>query len=309
MSAATTAASTRLRISSDGAHFFDRISGGNLLIDELTFPEDQWHRAPRFVSVALTNVCDLACSYCYAPKDRATLAFDDVIRWATEIDAEGCLGIGFGGGEPTLHRRFVEICEVVGTRTGLAVSSTTHGHRLTPALADRLRGSVHFLRISVDGAGETYARLRGRPFDRVRDALEVAATIAPIGINVVVNEDTIEDLSDIAGLAAEFEAAELLLLPERQTTRSRGASAVTLRMIADWVYAYDGPTRLAISETSKDLVATADPFITEQGLRAYAHVDARGFVRRTSTSKAAVEIADKPLLQAIDELAHLKERE
>ena len=66
-----------------------------------------------------------------------------------------------GGGEPTMYPQLAEICHHVAKNTRMAVSITTHGPHLTPELAGRLHGGVHFLRLSMDGIGETYERLRG----------------------------------------------------------------------------------------------------------------------------------------------------
>ena len=121
----------KLRLGPNGFHLFDRSSGLNVLLDEMHPTEASWSKSPRQVSIALTNFCDLRCRYCYAPKHKASLHTDSVLRWLKELDTEGCLGIGFGGGEPTLHPDFVNICKRVAGETQLAVTFTTHGHRLT----------------------------------------------------------------------------------------------------------------------------------------------------------------------------------
>jgi len=69
------------RAGPDGIHLFDRVNGLNILLDEVCVPASCWSAAPRQVSVALTNACDLACPYCYAPKSRATLDADCIERW------------------------------------------------------------------------------------------------------------------------------------------------------------------------------------------------------------------------------------
>jgi len=166
-------------------HLFDRVTGLNVLLDEVEVPAHQASQAPRYVSVALTNACELRCHYCYAPKQVATLDEDRVVAWAVELDDGGCLGIGFGGGEPTAHPRFARLCARIAESTSMAVTFTTHGHRITPALVEALRGSVHFARLSVDGVGPTYERLRGRPFTAIRTAAAMLRSVAPIGINVV----------------------------------------------------------------------------------------------------------------------------
>jgi MoaA/NifB/PqqE/SkfB family radical SAM enzyme len=152
----------KMRTGPDGVHMFSRDSGLNILIDEMSVPAEQWSIAPRQVSIALTNACDLHCPYCYAPKEKARLDYGPLSEWLTELDKAGCFGIGFGGGEPTLHSDFARICKFAATHTNLAVTFTTHGHRLGERLASALAGYVHFVRVSMDGVGATYETLRGK---------------------------------------------------------------------------------------------------------------------------------------------------
>ncbi len=70
----------KMRSTAAGLHLFDRTSGLNLLLDEVSHPTSQWAKAPRYVSIALTNACDLSCAYCYAPKRPAALNADIVTR-------------------------------------------------------------------------------------------------------------------------------------------------------------------------------------------------------------------------------------
>lgn len=99
----------------------------------------------------------MACAHCYAPKSRDELRFDTIMRWLAELNAHATLGIGFGGGEPTRYLEFVKLCQYAARETRLSVSFTTHGHHIDSELAERLRGSVHFIRVSMDGVGATTA--------------------------------------------------------------------------------------------------------------------------------------------------------
>ena len=191
----------KFRIGPNGVHLFDRRSGLNVLLDELSPKEAAWSTSPRQVSVALTNVCDLHCGYCYAPKHKASLDAEQVLGWLKELDAGGCVGIGFGGGEPTLHRDFADMCKRAAGETQLAVTFTTHGHNLSPRLVESLKGSVHFVRISVDGVGLTYEKQRGKQFSSLLRNLESIATLSPHGINVVVNNRTVFELDAVSELA------------------------------------------------------------------------------------------------------------
>ena len=70
------------------------------------------------------------------------------------------------------------MCKYGAQKTGLAISLTTHAHRLTEKLATVLAGNVHFIRVSMDGVGATYERLRGRSFDSLRRKLKIVRTLS-----------------------------------------------------------------------------------------------------------------------------------
>lgn len=294
----------KIRLGPSGVHLFDRASGLNLLIDELIPPETVWATAPRQVSIALTNTCDLACSYCFAPKTRATLAFDRIVEWLNELDANGTIGVGFGGGEPTLYRRFADLCDHASRNTGLAVTFTTHGHHLDDTLLAVLKGKVHFIRISMDGVDATYERLRGRPFSALRQRVSAIREIAAFGINYVVNSDTLTDIDAAVDFAEKVGASEFLLLPEQRVNEKGGISDAAAQALREWVRCYSGDIRLAVSEAAAGGMPTCNPFGNETRLRGYAHIDAHGVLKHTSYDGKGVTIGPNGIMSALGQLHH-----
>lgn len=279
----------KVRLGPSGVHLFERSTGLNILLDEVDVPRSLWATAPRFVSVALTNLCDLSCPYCYAPKNRTLLKAERVSSWLDELESNGCLGVGLGGGEPTLYPQLAELCRHVAQETRMAVSLTTHGHRLNDTLAASLSGSLHFVRVSMDGVGATYESLRGRHFGAFRRQLEIISGIAPFGLNYVVNERTLPDLDAALDLAAEVGAKQFLLLPEQPSRGRVGIDTHTAQEFRRWVNAYRGSMRLAVSEAGAHDLPTCDPLASEGGISAYAFVDADGTLRRSSFRDAVME--------------------
>lgn len=252
----------------------------NILLDEVPVPAEQFSRAPRYLSVALTNACELHCVYCYAPKHAAALDRESVLAWAVDLDAAGCLGVGFGGGEPTAYRGFAQLCSDIAQSTSMAVTFTTHGHRLTPKLVESLRGAVHFVRLSVDGVGTTYERLRGRPFAAVVQAAGLLGTLAPFGLNAVINADTVSELDDLTEFADKIGASELLLLPEQPTAATPGISDADAQRLVEWAATARTGVRLAISRTGLEAaMPTAEAIPGEHPLDAHMHIDATGVLR------------------------------
>jgi MoaA/NifB/PqqE/SkfB family radical SAM enzyme len=278
---------------------FNRMTGLNILLDEVRVPPALWAVAPRHVSIALTNACDLTCSYCFAPKNPAVLDFERVADWLVELDVNGCLGIGFGGGEPTLYRRLVELCQYATKHTALAVTLTTHAHRLDDGLVTALAGSVHFVRVSMDGVGTTYEELRGRPFVAFRQRLEIIRSLAAFGINYVVNSRTLPDLDAASALAAEVGAAEFMLLPEQPVRGNGGIDDQTTQALQRWVNEYQGSVPITVSEVGSDGLPTCNPLPDECGLRAYAHIDAWGTLKRSSFDKYGVAISAHGVMRAL----------
>lgn len=291
------------RYSRDGVHLFERRTGTNVLLDEVSVPRPLWSQAPRQVSIALLNACDLACPHCFAPKEHARLPDALVMAWAAELAKNGCLGVGFGGGEPTIHPQLAEICHHVAKNTCMAVSITTHGHHLTPELAARLRGAVHFLRLSMDGVGKTYERLRGRSFEDFVRRLAIAQSIAPVGINFVVNRLTLDDLNVAITFAERHGIGDLLLLPEQPTAKVPGVDERTLDLLRDLVEKHAGRVRLSISEASSTGFPVCNPFDADNGLSAYGHIDAQGMARATSFSTERVPIGSGSVVEAFTELS------
>lgn len=294
----------RLRGGPDGLHLFNRATGLNVLFDEIHVPASLHARAPRQVSIALTNRCDLACKHCYAPKSRDVLPFETMTQWLAEFDSHGSLGVGFGGGEPTLYPEFEKLCHNVARETRLSVSFTTHGHHIDGALAEGLRGSVNFIRVSMDGVGATYESIRRRSFSALLYRLKHVQYISDFGVNVVINERTLPDLDDVAYVAADAGASELLLLPQVPTRRVTGIPQETLRSLRRWVDTYQGTLRLCINEVSAEGFPVCNPLVKERGLRAYAHIDAKGVLKPSSYAVNGVKLGERSVLEALDQLAY-----
>lgn len=298
----------RVRFGPNGVHLFDRASGLNVLLDEVRAPKPLWARVPRFVSIALTNACDLSCPYCYAPKDSSTLKCDEILSWLVDLDHHGCLGVGFGGGEPTLHPNFVEICRAAAERTALAITFTTHAHRLSKPMLSGLMGSIHFVRVSMDGVGQTYEALRGRSFQHLEEQLGLVRSLAPFGINYVVNEQTLPDLDRAVQLAARLGASEFLLLPQARTAALPGIDQDLLDRLRIWVRNSGPRPRLSISEAYSVGFPTCNPFGQESSLDAYCHIDAAGFLKTNSFDIVGQPIGAHGILDALETLRRHEEK-
>lgn len=293
---------SKVRLGPDGVHIFDRDTGTNVLLNEIVPPRDRWTFSPRQVSIALTNACDLECTHCYASKMSARLDFESLKQWMLDLDSAGCFGVGFGGGEPMLYPKITELCEFGRTYTNLAITMTSHGHRLNTPLVEALKSSVNFLRISMDGVHHTYEKIRGRSFPSLLEKLSLIQRKIPFGINYVVNEATITDLTKAAEIAEEFHAKELLLLPEAAHGRGNSVTQQTLTQLSDWIASYRGSLQLSISSAHSELVKNQYPLPSESEEIAFAHIDANGILKRCSFDRDGQIISEKGVMHAFNKL-------
>ena len=203
----------KCRVEANGLHFFDRITGEHLLIDEVKPQPCEYSLAPRTISIAITDDCDFNCDCCYVKKNNHYLSIDQILNIGVEFDRLGTLDIALGGGEPTLHPDLVKICERLWNQTSLGISITTHGYHLTKELVKNLIGIVSIRRVSIDGIDPIYSKLRGIPIKIIEEKLSLLKGVIPFGVNTVVNSQTINGLDALLDFAIKKGAMELLLLP------------------------------------------------------------------------------------------------
>lgn len=175
---------------------------------------------PVRLTVELTNICNLHCSYCMRDEDNLyhTKAnyfpaelLSRIVREARDtyqIDY-----VTFTGGEVTLHPRFNEMIAAVAAE-GMQCSFVTNGwhfDRVYPAIMAH-KEAVRLVAFSVDGATrEAHDFWRGTgSFDRIiRAVTRCHVQDIPFVFKVGIRRDTVPQLEAIALLAARLGAAAL----------------------------------------------------------------------------------------------------
>lgn len=200
---------------------------------------------PRRLTVELTNICNLHCSYCL--RDEDALYHDPANFLPVELfarvvrDARDSMGIEqvmFTGGEPTLHPDFGKLLAAVAT-LNLKCSFVTNGwhfERVWPFLIEH-REAVTHVSFSLDGATrEAHDHWRGEgSFERVVRAFSRCwANDLPFNAKVGIRRDTVPQLETIALFAARLGAAGLSFAHIMPTSIAvADASALTLEERAE----------------------------------------------------------------------------
>jgi len=181
------------------------------------YEEDPLHRQ---ISLELTNICNLRCSYCFRDEDTlyhtpAKFFPVDLLRRIMRSAKENC-GIGeisFTGGEVLIHPKFKEVVEAV-VEEGFQFSFVTNGwlfDRVYPLIVAN-RAALRAVAFSLDGAtkqAHDYWRGEGS-FKRVMRAVtRCYVSGIPFIIKVGIRRDTVPQLQEIALLAARLGAVGL----------------------------------------------------------------------------------------------------
>ena len=175
---------------------------------------------PKRLSVELTNICNLHCSYCLRDEDAlyhtpANFFSPDLLNaiLSQAREAMGITAVVFTGGEPLLHSEFARILEVSAANR-LTISFVTNGWHFDRAWPSVLafRDSITHIAFSLDGiTAETHDAWRGSgSFERVVRAFSHCFVAGvPFTVKVAIRRDTIRQLEQIAIFAARLGASSL----------------------------------------------------------------------------------------------------
>lgn len=289
----------KLRREARGLHFYDRSSGLHILLDESPIARESVDVGPAVTSIALTNACDLSCPFCYAPKSNHSLRTDHIISWCRELDALGTLEIAFGGGEPTLYRNLPGLCRVLWRETNLGISITTHGQHLTRELVDALTGVVSVVRISIDGPEPYYSSIRRRPLRQLMERLDYMRGKIPLGINTVVNIETLPHLDEMASIVQRVGAIDWLLLPEVRDGQFTFDDS-EWKTLDKWIGERRSEIDIRVSTEATEHLTC--PVLLENQIEDYAHISADGYLRRCSYVKGGIALQGSTVTAALRDL-------
>jgi MoaA/NifB/PqqE/SkfB family radical SAM enzyme len=175
---------------------------------------------PRRLSIELTNICNLHCSYCLRDEDAlyhtpanflSLQLLETIFNRATDV--MGLTNVGFTGGEPTLHPEFTQVLDLAAAKR-LKFSFVTNGwhfDRVWPAVVAH-RDSITNVSFSLDGpTREEHDHWRGEgSFIRLAGAFSRCyGNGVPFNFKVTLRRDTVSRLDEIALFAARMGASYL----------------------------------------------------------------------------------------------------
>jgi MoaA/NifB/PqqE/SkfB family radical SAM enzyme len=185
----------------DALLLFDRDTGWNALCDGAeTLGLRQ--QAPRVVQFAITNVCNLACTFCSRDvADASEWTADSAFVFLRDLAAAGVLEVAFGGGEPFAFRGYEQLVRRLRDETPLAVHATTNGRLLDDRRLAAVRGCHGQLRLSLYDDVDWRHQVR-----------RLAASGERFGVNLLLTPARIEHLEVMVCELVALGCPDVLLL-------------------------------------------------------------------------------------------------
>jgi MoaA/NifB/PqqE/SkfB family radical SAM enzyme len=129
-------------------------------------------RFPTYISLTITNRCNLHCQMCgqwskegylhnKKIKQKQEMGLKEWKKIIDELKAHNVKSLLLRGGEPFLFKEIIELLEYINSK-GIFISMDTNGTMLREFAQDIVRiGNIH-LTISIDGPEKIHDRVRGR---------------------------------------------------------------------------------------------------------------------------------------------------
>jgi tungsten cofactor oxidoreducase radical SAM maturase len=179
------------------------------------------------IYLELTDRCNLNCSICYRRSWNEPAAeidaplFTGIKKQIDEMHSVTSFVIG-GIGEPSCSPIF---CDVIDELAKYNVILTTNAVTLDERFLSHIVSSVNRVMISIDGIGETFARIRGAGIEtvignikRINDLKKRNGSPNPeIGIQFVLSKDDVDDIFGVIDIASDLNADMMIvsnLLPQ-----------------------------------------------------------------------------------------------
>lgn len=192
---------------------------------------------PRFVSIWISEVCNLDCTYCYfsetnSDKSHQYIPTDTMLRWLKVVKDFGAEALEFsGGGEPTLHpdfEKFIIETKKMGYKLGLIT------HACNPMPIKTMVENLSYVRCGLDAAtSKTHDAIKrnkrkdywfDKAIENIRDMVEmrneIKSTTFTVGIKVVLNTVNLFELNEMIKLAKDLDVNYIQFKSEHSSNNS-----------------------------------------------------------------------------------------
>ncbi len=192
----------------------------NRLLCRLSKPDNvQYQGRAEFLEIVslkecwfhITNTCNLSCTHCMfssGPSVRSEIPKEPLIDTIREAISLGCEVFYFTGGEPTIYKEFIDVCEFILDNSSAHIVILTNAVSMDHFICwikNQKSGRIH-LQISIDGIGSEHDTIRGK--DSFSKTLENTKKMIDVDCNITlamaVTKDNVSQMPDLIHLADDL---------------------------------------------------------------------------------------------------------
>jgi SynChlorMet cassette radical SAM/SPASM protein ScmE len=168
-------------------------------------------KTPRSVDLAITNRCNLQCTYCShftGPGDVGQdLPKEEWLQFFEELNRCAVMNVTIGGGEPFCREDLRELIEGI-VRNRMRFNILSNGTLISDEMADFLAstGRCDGVQVSIDGSIPTIhdaCRGEGNFLKAMQGIKYLQEYSVPVPVRVTIHKENVRDLGNVARLLLE----------------------------------------------------------------------------------------------------------
>ena len=197
-------------------------------------PLNEWSKLKEYdhlyfprMNLMITGKCNLNCLHCFNAKDNAPLntelTYEQVLSVLDQARDIGVNAFTITGGEPLVHRHFLDIVRAVYERDMFIFELNTNGLLITQSMLDEFKrlGCSPLIKISFDGVGyHNWMRQHPKAEDMTVKAIKLCIENGfRVKAQVQVNRKNVDVMMDTAKLLDDLGVSEMRIIRTTEAPR------------------------------------------------------------------------------------------
>ena len=207
-------------------HYIEKCEKGDKPSDWSLLKEYENYYFPK-MNLMITGKCNLNCLHCFNAKDNAPLnselSYEQVINVLDQAQEIGVHAFTITGGEPLVHRQFLDIIKAIYERDMFVFELNTNGLLITQKMLDTFKeiGCFPLIKISFDGIGyHNWIRQHPKAEYLTLKAIELCIKNGfRVKAQVQVNRKNVHVMMDTAKLLNEMGVCEMRIIRTTEAPR------------------------------------------------------------------------------------------
>ncbi len=207
-------------------NFIEECKKGDKPNDWSTFRHYDNYYFPK-MNLMITGKCNLNCLHCFNAKDNAPLnselTYEEILNILDQSKDIGVHAFTITGGEPLVHRRFLDIVRAIYERNMYIFELNTNGLLITQKMLDAFKevGCSPLIKISFDGVGyHNWIRQHPKAEDLTIKAIKLCIDNGfRVKAQVQVNRKNVDVMMETAKLLNEMGVIEMRIIRTTEAPR------------------------------------------------------------------------------------------